>query len=608
MPFGCRTRRMARTPLFQLLRRIASELRTKNPTGGAPSRSARDGVRITRREWVQAGLGAAAIACSDDADPTVEGGDAGHGGHEGSDPHDAAAPPDASDAAASSERMVVVGAGLSGLHAAWRLQQAGLYVRVYESSKRVGGRTYTGRELFANDQTCELGGELIDSNHRYMHALVDELELELVDRFAGAYADVVRDTWVVAGTVVAESEITRQFGEVASLFADAMTAADEDDAAFEELDNTPLGDWLDDVAPGSQYPELNAVLKAAYRGEFGLEVNEQSALNLIYLIGSDDPDPFRIFGESDERFHVRGGNDLVATKIAEQLQAPVHTEHKLIRATALDLGYELVFETKGEEIVVECDRVVFALPFSTLRDVDLERLGLSEEKVTIIEELGYGTNAKIMGGFSSRVWLESGASGSVTADSDLQQTWDSTVGQDGETGILTNFVGGQRGLESGDGTEDAWFTSILDELDEIYPGAKAAYVEESAVRMHWPSQVHTKGSYTCYKPGQWAFWGLEGLPEGKLHFCGEHTSPEFQGWMEGAAETGGRVAVEILKELDIALPAGLAAVVDELTALPGQMLLRARFPKRWARLQGPAWNGAARGEPSAPRQSAAAAE
>jgi monoamine oxidase len=124
----------------------------------------------------------------------------------------------------------------------------------------------------------------------------------------------------------------------------------------------------------------------------------------------------------------------------------------------------------------------------------------------------------------------------------------------------------------------------LHELDGIYPGAFDAYVQGSAVRMHWPTQVHTKGSYTCYKPGQWAFWGLEGLPEGKLHFCGEHTSPEFQGWMEGAAETGGRVAVEILKELGLPLPAGLAAVVDELTALPGQMLLRARFPKRRERL------------------------
>ena len=47
-----------------------------------------------------------------------------------------------------------------------------------------------------------------------------------------------------------------------------------------------------------------------------------------------------------------------------------------------------------------------------------------------------------------------------------------------------------------------------------------------------------QNGYTCYRPGQWSFWPLEGEREGSLHFCGEHTSPDFQGWMEGAAETG----------------------------------------------------------------------
>lgn len=567
---------MVKTPLFQLLRRISSDwARTRVNFTAEPSDAQRRDARMTRRAWVQAGLGAATFACSDDG---VKASDA-------AEDAGASSTPVAADAGGGSGagRIAVIGAGLAGLHAAWRLEQAGLDVQVFESSNRVGGRTYTGRELFANGQTCELGGELIDTNHRYMFALAHELELKLDDRFAGTYADVTRDTWIVAGRIVSEEEITRQFSEVAGDFAAAMKAADEDDDAFEQLDNTSLGDWLDEVSPVVDYPELNAILKAAYRGEFGLEPNEQSALNLIYLIGSDEPDPFRIFGESDERYHIRGGNDLVASGIAERLVNPVLTRHKLVRATSKADAYELTFEVDSEEKVVGCERVVFALPFSTLRDVDLDDLGLSDEKLTIIRELGYGTNVKIMGEFATRVWLESESSGGVTSDSDLQQTWDSSVGQDGETGILTNFLGGDRGLASGDGPESEWFDGIIHELDSIYPGAYDAYRPGSSVRMHWPTHAHTKGSYTCYKPGQWAFWGLEGLPEGGLHFCGEHTSPEFQGWMEGAAETGGRVAIEILNELGLPLPKGLAAVVDELTALPGQMLFRARFPRRRAR-------------------------
>ncbi len=531
------------------------------------------------------GLGVVVAACTDDGPKPDTRGDEDAGGHTEPAASNDGSAPDAASGHGGQERIVVVGAGLAGLHVAWRLGQAGLDVAVYESSKRVGGRTYTGRGLFADEQTCELGGELIDTNHRYMHALITELDLEVVDRFVGDYADLTRDTWVVDGVVITEAEITRQFSEVAATLAAAMTLADEDDDAFEELDNTPLGDWLDEVVPAAEYAELNAVLKSAYRGEFGLEVNEQSALNLIYLIGADDPEPFRIFGESDERYQVRGGNDLIAQKIATQLTSAVNTEHKLVKATTVDSGIELVFDAAGGEVKVTCDRVVFALPFSTLRSVDLDGLELTEEKRTIIAQLGYGTNAKIMGGFSRRTWTEAGATGSLTSDTELQQTWDSSVGQAGESGILTNFVGGERGVAAGEGSEDAWFRGLLDELEAIFPGTKDAYTPDSAVRMHWPSQVHTRGSYTCYKPGQWAFWGVEGLPEGKLHFCGEHTSPEFQGWMEGAAETGGRVAAEILSDLGVAFPKGLAGVLDEVTALPGQMLQSSRFARRWLRLQ-----------------------
>jgi len=76
----------------------------------------------------------------------------------------------------------------------------------------------------------------------------------------------------------------------------------------------------------------------------------------------------------------------------------------------------------------------------------------------------------------------------------------------------------------------------------------------AAVRFHWPTFEWTKGSYACYLPGQWTrFGGAEGERVGNLHFCGEHTSVDFQGYMEGAAESGERAAAEILADLGIAL-------------------------------------------------------
>ena len=83
---------------------------------------------------------------------------------------------------------------------------------------------------------------------------------------------------------------------------------------------------------------------------------------------------------------------------------------------------------------------------------------------------------------------------------------------------------------------------------------QAAYLANSAVRQHWPTMPFALGSYACYRPGQAAFSGSEGVAEGRLHFCGEHTSVDFQGYMEGGAESGARAAREILVDLGLAQP------------------------------------------------------
>jgi monoamine oxidase len=550
---------MARTRVFDRLRKWAQEAKASSHNSQARSAgiTRRDFVRGASATVVGLGLSRSLTGCAE--------GPSGKGLH----------------------TVAVIGGGVAGLHCAYRLMQAGVVVQVFEASSRVGGRMFTARGMFPDDQVAELGGELVDTNHRFIRALVDEFGLALDDRLYDTSDELLADTWYVAGKHVSDATLVEQFKAVAPDLLAALESADSDDDAFAALDNTSLADFLDQTVPAKTYPELNAVLVSAYRGEFGLECEEQSALNLIYLIGSDDPDPFRIFGESDERYHIHGGNDQVTTALADALGDMVQTEQRLTAARSTKEGYEITLEdSDGATQMLTFGRLVFALPFTTLRLVDLSELGLSKGKLGMIEELGYGTNAKIMGAFSSRIWrTEHGAIGSITSDLPLQQTWDTSIGQDGESGLLTNFVGGERGVESGKGSAEAWLTGILPDLDAIYPGAAAAYVPDSAVRMHWPSYEFTRGSYTCYRPGQWSFWTLEGQREGGVHFCGEHTSPEFQGWMEGGAETGGRVAKEILDDLKLALPAQLAAVLDDdALSVANSARSLGHFPARFARL------------------------
>lgn len=490
------------------------------------------------------------------------------------------------------DRVVIVGGGAAGICCAFRLAQAGIRATVHEAWTRIGGRMYSTSEGAPEGMVIELGGELIDSNHENLWSLANELDLTLDDRHQLAPPGEI--FWF-DDAPVDEATILEQWMAVAPAMEAMVEAADNDDDAFELYDNQSLRDWLDEHVPIAMVRELHLILDVAYRGEFGLENDQQSSLNLLYLLDPTTLDEFLIFGVSDERYHTHGGNELFVSRMAELLDDDqIVLESRLVGARdGSDGGYVLTFSGPAGETEVEADHVVFALPFSVLREVDLDRLTLSAEKRQIIQELGYGTNTKVMGTFATPIWRDDyDASGSVTADLSFQQCWDTSIGQNGPEGIITNFLGGQAGVDSGTGSAEDWYaTHLVAGLEQVFPGAQAQYVAGSAVRMHWPSVPTHRGSYTCYRPGQWAFWSLEGVREGNLHFCGEHCSPEFQGWMEGAVETGGLVAMEIIDDLGAQASerhAGLTAMLTAFAPHPcyhGDLSPKLRWGARRRRLR-----------------------
>lgn len=525
---------MAHTPLFARIRTLAAMGRFAQLNGLCPNDAAFSNAWahhvIARRTLAKAVVGLSF--------PTI-----------------AACKPKNPDPSAM-KSIAVVGGGMAGLHCAWRLKESGVLAVVYEASDRLGGRVWSARDLMPDDQVIELGGELIDTNHLTLWMLADELGLTLDDRQTNTKAGADQGTWWFANNSVDDDTLIAQFADIAPAIGVMVESAEATDGDYDALNHQTLADWLSDYVPPAAYPELHAVLTAAYRGEFGLEPEEQSALNLLYIIGWEDPDPFSVFGDSDERYHTHGGNDLFISGLADRLDpSQLQLGHALVAAAdGADGGFLLSFRLADGSITeVEVGHVVFALPFSVLRDVDLDGLSLSDEKRQIIDDSGYGTNSKVMAAFTARVWNDNAQDGAVTTDLPFQQTWDTSIGQEGATGILTNYLGGLQGVASGTGTPDAWIQSILADLDTVLPGTAASYVAGSAQRMHWPSYPWAKGSYACYRPGQWDFWGLEGMREGNLHFCGEQCSLDFQGWMEGAAETGALVAAEVLDDLDVRL-------------------------------------------------------
>ena len=544
---------MARTPLFGWLRRALGAAHASHRTGSTPDELAR--AAISRRSVLR-GLGAAAVVplvpkltgCGDNIQGRAEA---------DGDP---------------TPRVAIVGGGMAGLHCAYRLREAGVRATIYEASDRTGGRIFTGRDLpgIQGGQIVELGGELIDSDHTTMMGLAADFGFAL-DDLQAAMAGLRADTFHFDGGVVADAQIVSQFTPLAALMDSTVTAAEEDDAEFERVDAMSIPEWLETEAGIPPARLIYRILLEAYRIEYGLEPEEQSIFNLLYLIDYSEPDPFRIFGDSDERYHVHAGNDSITGALAAAVADQIVLGHRLARVARRGGQYALAFDTGGATTEVVVDHVVLALPFSTLRMVDLEAGLFSDDKLDVIQNLGYGTNAKLMLQFASPTWRQAPnmASGSSFTDvGQLQSTWDTTRGQTGTQGILTDYLGGTRGLAIGDLSAGDAATQVLPWIDTVFPGTAAEYVAGSAVLQHWPSQPYHRGSYACYRPGQWAYYGLEGERAGRIYFCGEHCSLDYQGYMEGAAETGGLVALEVMRELGLTPPARLVDLMAPKLVLP----------------------------------------
>jgi monoamine oxidase len=199
---------------------------------------------------------------------------------------------------------------------------------------------------------------------------------------------------------------------------------------------------------------------------------------------------------------------------------------------------------------VVADRVVLALPFAVLRaSVDYAQAGFKPLKQTAIAEQGMGTNSKLHVQFRTRHWESLGSNGDTVADTGYQNTWDVTRAQPGRSGILVDYTGGRIGASFGSGTPTSRAKQFLGQIEPVLPGIAAQWNGRATVDF-WAANPFTHGSYSYWKVGQYTqFAGVEREVEGNCHFCGEHTSIDFQGYLNGAVETGERAAGEVIAAL-----------------------------------------------------------
>jgi monoamine oxidase len=470
--------------------------------------------------------------------------------------------------AAPAPRIVIVGGGIAGLAAALTLQDKGVYADVYESSARVGGRMHSDWQEFGTGfwggQQAELCGELIDSNHKTILQLAQRFGLATVD-LIGAQPNGTTDTYWISGARYPYAQASIDFKPVHNTLQGQVQATSYPTLynSFTQMgqyfDKMTVYDWIKNYVPGGHGSPLGTLLNAAYNEEYGAETTGQSALNLIYLLGyKSGPGTWSIYGASDERYHIVGGNAKLPVAIADALpKGSIHTGSAMTAIARNSDGSISVSLGNGQ--AVTADHVILCMSFAVLRTLNYKKAGFDSLKQTAITQLGAGCNAKLNLQFNSRPWNASGSTGSLYSDQPFQSAWEVTRGQSGTTGILVEYPGANIAQSMGQSSPytttattprvATYAKQFLSQIEPIFPGITAKWNGKAMLSTPF-TDPNFLCSYSYWKPGQYTgFGGYEGVRQGNIHFAGEHCSISFQGFMEGGASEGVRAANEILTDL-----------------------------------------------------------
>jgi monoamine oxidase len=452
----------------------------------------------------------------------------------------------------SPKRVIVVGAGLAGLCTAYELCALGHDVTVLEAQTRPGGRVQTLRDPFDDGLFAEAGASRIPSSHDLTLGYARMFGLTLIP-FEPANVPSIRYAYRQRSRIEPDGAFEWPSGIPAD--QKRLTPAE-----VRQRYMAPLSDQITDPFSAAWIPESLRQYDRVTRDEY-LRVQgvSKAALHMMNL-GYTPVARFRSFldvlhdiamnrerrrraGIENERHFLKidGGNDRLPRAFADRLAGrirygcPVHRiEH--------DANGVRVFIRIGQSVEsLTAGYVVCAVPFSTLRSVAFFP-ALTPEKRSVIDALPYESVTRIYLQSRDRYWMREGLSGFAETDHPME-IWDSTYGQPGTRGILMSFNRGPTARPLGRESEAAQLRFGLKTIEEVYPGIRKNY-ERGFVKV-WDRDPWARGAVAYLLPGQVSSLQPHiARPEGKIYFAGEHAS-SLRGWMQGALESGQRVAGEI---------------------------------------------------------------
>jgi len=457
----------------------------------------------------------------------------------------AAAPRPASPAPPGPRRRVlVVGAGLAGLAAAYELTQAGHEVTVLEARGRAGGRVRTLREPFADGLYAEAGAATVHDTHDWTihYARLCELPLDPIAHSPGAILYQVRGRRVVESAEI-PFDLTP---EEKALGRRGIRERYLQPLLLQVGDTTAPG-W-----PGPELAELDRLSFAELLRRRGASPGAVSLLRMGFpdLLGdgADTVSALDLLREAAQRaaakqsFAVRGGTDRLPLALATRLTDRIQYGSPVVRIEQDATAVRAVVKAGDTHRTLSADHLICTVPFPVLRNVEIVP-PLPAEKRRAIAELQSTSVARIFLQTRSRFWEPQGLSGLILTDRPWS-VFPRAPDPASRRGILESYSAGVEARRIAK-TRESPLRLAVREAAAVFPELPDQF-EGGAAKL-WDEDEWARGAYTWFKPGQMrSLLPLIGRGEGRLLFAGEHAS-DHPGWMQGALASGVRAAREVME-------------------------------------------------------------
>lgn len=450
--------------------------------------------------------------------------------------------------AAAPKKIIIIGAGLAGLSAAYELTQAAHDVTILEARTRAGGRVCTLREPFSDGMYAEAGAIYVPDHHDWTMRYIKLFDLSLDTVVPRDLASIfhVRGKRIEAKRgqtiewpldLTAEEKKLGRFGMWEKYIGATLkgisnaAAPDWPPDSLKEYDRVTFSEFLRKQGAS---PDAVALLRLGYPDLWGDGVDSVSALGLLrdLALGRD----------AKQTYTIRGGSDLLPKAFAARLTDKICYGAPVVKIEHNAQGVRVVYLQAGAHKTIAADHLICAVPFSVLRHIEISPR-FSPEKERAIEQLPYTSVARVYLQTKKKFWLNEGLTGQASTDLPIMSIYDRTVNQPGTRGILESYMAGPqaRRATAMKGSERVSFT--LEQMEKVHPAIRENF--EGGASKCWDEDEWARGDYAWFKPGQMSSL----LPhvarsEGRIHFAGEHASA-WPGWMQGALESGNRAAREI---------------------------------------------------------------